>query len=228
MGLGLFYSFFRLFTGQGGSGLEDFLDAIALTSLALFISSLVIILINARNLKKHVDTFTFLLIGLPITIAVAKNVIEKIHYNRTPDLLHNYPRPVSSKVFLEDSSRIAIQIDSLIALKNRNIGTTKVINAFIDTIVYSQTGRQIFICYIQKFQPNVFGNDLVPGYMSADERDSIYWHLEEGTPNKVMMSGNYHDFASLKKELRRFYFNQYSFIDNDSNKSNFFWKNSTK
>ncbi|PWT76086.1 MAG: hypothetical protein C5B59_07390 [Bacteroidetes bacterium] len=127
-------------------------------------------------------------------------------------------------MFLEDSSRIAVQIDSLIALKNRNTGGTKVANAFIDTIIYSQTGGQIFVSYIRKFQPNDLGNDLDPAYLTADERDSIYWHLRDGTPNNVMMSGSYHDVASLKKEVRKFYFNQYSFIDSDSLKSNFFWK----
>jgi hypothetical protein len=223
-GLGLFYSFIRLFSGQGGSGLGDFFDALSFTCLIVFIAALVIILFNVRHLRKHIDTFLFLLIGLPMTIIIVKNVAASIDYNRTPDLSPKYPRPVTSKVYFQDSSRIAIQIDSLVELKNKNTGGVKVAHAFIDTIIYSQTGKQIFISYIQKFEPNDLGNDLDPAYLHANERDSIYWHLEEGAPNAVTMSGSYHDTISLKRELRKFYFNQYSFSDADSSKENYIWK----
>jgi len=223
-GLGLFYSVIRLFSGHGGSGLEDSFDALAFTCLIVFITSLAILLFNLRHLKKHVDTFLFLLVALPVTVMIAKNTIATIYYNRTPNLSPKYARPVTSKVYFEDSSRIAVQIDSLIALKNRSPGGVKIAYAFIDTIIYSQTGNQIFISYIQKFEPNDLGNDLDPAYLHADERDSVYWHLQEGTPNAVMMGGSYHDKASLRKELRKFYFNQYSFIDADSSKENYIWK----
>jgi len=223
-GLGFLYSLFRLFSGQGGSGLEDFNDGLALTCLVIFISALVIIVFNLRHLKKHIDTFVFLLVGLPMTIIIAKSTIANIDYNRTPDLSPKYPRPVTSKVYFNDSARIAVQIDSLTALKNRNVGRIKIEHAFIDTIIYSQTGDKIFVSYIQKFELNEYGNDFAPAYLHADERDSIYWHLKEGTPNAVQMSGSYHDTLSLKNELRKFYFNQYSFLDADSLKGNYIWK----
>lgn len=224
LGLGLFYCFFKLFTGQGGGGLGDFFDALALTSLILFITALLIILVNVRQLRKHVDTFIFLLLSLPITIGITKNIFASIKYNQTPDLSPKYPRPVSLKEYFEDSSKIAVQIDSLIALQNSNTGGVKVAKAFIDTIIYSQAGKQIFISYVRKFEYNELDNDLAPAYLSADEKDSIYWHLEEGAPNAVTMSGNYHDITSLKKAVRQFYFNQYSFLNSDSLKENYFWK----
>lgn len=223
-GLGFLYSFIRLFSGQGGSGLEDFFDALAFTCLIIFIAALVIILFNLRHLKKHIDTFIFLLVALPMTIIISKNVVANIEYNQTPNLSPKYPRPVTSKVYLDDSSRIAVQIDSLIALKNRNSERLKIDSAFIDTIIYSQKGDKIFVSYVQKFEPNDFGNNFDPAYLHADERDSVYWHLEEGTPNAEMMSGSYPDTKSLKKELRKFYFNQYSFVDADSLKENYIWK----
>jgi hypothetical protein len=223
-GCGLFYSFIRLLSGQGGGGLEDFFDALAVTCIIVFFAALVILLFSLRHLKKHSDSFLFLLAGLPMTIIIARNVAANIDYSRAPDLSPKYPRPVTSEVYSQDSSRIAVQIDSLVALKNRNTGGVKVAYAFIDTIIYSQTGKQIFISYIQKFQPNNLGNDLDPAYLHANERDSVYWHLEEGTPNAVMMSGSYHDITSLKKALRKFYFNQYSFVGSDSSKENYIWK----
>lgn len=223
-GLGLCYSFIRLFSAQGGGGLGDFYDGLSLTGLIVFIAALIIILFNVKRLRKHIDTFFFLLITLPITIAIAKNIIVYIHYNRTPDLVPKYPRPVTANVYFEDSSRIAAQIDSLVELKNRNTGSVKIDHAFIDTIIYSQTGKQIFISYIQKFEPNDLGNDLDPDYLHATEKDSVYWHLEEGTPNAYQMSGSYHDPTSLKRDLRKFYFNQYCFTDADSLKENYIWK----
>ncbi len=223
-GLGLLISFIRLFSGHGGSGLYDLFDTLVLTSLIIFISALVIILLNVRHLETHGDTFLFLFIALPMTINVVKNVTANIIYNRTADLSPKYPRPVTSGVYFQDSLRIAVQIDSLVALKNRTKGEVKIAYAFIDTIIYSQTAKKIFILYIQKYEPNDLGNDFGPAYLHADNRDSNYWHLEEGTPNSVMMSGNYHDTASLRRELRKFYFNQYSFENADSSKKNYIWK----
>ena len=226
--LGFLYSFYRLFSGRGGSGLGDFIDGLSYTSIILFIASLTIIVFNFKRLKKYGDTFLFLLLGLPITVMAATGIIRNITYNRTPDLTPKYPRPISSNIFSEDSLRIEIQIDSLIALTNRSTGRLKIADAFIDTIIYSQTGRQVFVSYIQIFEQNDSGNDLSPGYLTADKRDSIYWHLREGSPNNVMMSGNYHDLETLRLELRKFYFNQYTFNDADSLKDNFFWEINSK
>lgn len=224
LGLGLLYSTYKLFTGHGGGGLGDFVDGLGYTSLILFFSSLTIILFHVRHSRKYADTFLFLLLGLPMTIMAANGLVNSISYNRTPDLKPKYPRPVTPKIYFDDSSRISLQIDSLIALKNRNTGGTKIAYAFIDTIIYSQTGNQIFVSYIQKFEPNDLGNDFDPAYLHAEERDSVYWHLEEGPPNAVTMSGSYHDTTSLKKEIRKFYFNQYSFLDADSSKENYIWQ----
>lgn len=68
------------------------------------------------------------------------------------------------------------------------------------------------------------GNDLDPAYLSADARDSTFWHLQQGTPNAQQMGGSYPNIADLKKAVRKFYFNRYSFLDRDSLKKNYFWK----
>ncbi|MBL0183921.1 MAG: hypothetical protein IPP96_17190 [Chitinophagaceae bacterium] len=224
LGLGLLYSIYKLFTGHGGSGLGDFFDGLGYTSLILFTASLTIILFHIRQVKKYIDTFLFLLLGLPMTIMAANGLVHNINYNRTPDLTAMYPRPFSQNIVSADSLRIAVQVDSLIALRNRETGGIKVVSAFIDTIIYSQSGKEIFVVYAQQFEPNHLGNDLDPAYLSADEKDSIYWHLQEGTPNAEQMSGSYHNIADLKKAVRKFYFNQYSFLEADSLKENYFWK----
>jgi len=154
----------------------------------------------------------------------AKGYIQNTNYNRIADLTPQYPRPVSAPVFIADSLTISTQIDSLIALKNRNTGGTKIAYGSIDTILYSQSGNEIFIVYANKFEPNDLGNDLYPAYLSADKRDSVYWHLKEGPPNASTMTGSFHDLKELKKEVRKFYFNQYSFLEADSMQKNYFWK----
>ena len=228
LGLGLSYSIYKLFTSQGGGGLGDFFDGLAYTSLILFLASLTIILFHIRQVKKYADTFLFLLLGLPMTIMAAKGIVHRINYNQTPNLALKYPRPFSQNVFLKDSLHIAVQVDSLIALRNRETGGIKIVSAFVDTIIYSQSGKEIFVVYAQQFEQNHLGNDLDPAYLSADEKDSVYWHLQEGTPNAEQMGGSYHNPADLKKAVRRFYFNKYSFLETDSLKENYFWKRKSK
>jgi NADH:ubiquinone oxidoreductase subunit 5 (chain L)/Multisubunit Na+/H+ antiporter, MnhA subunit len=228
LGVGLLYSIYKLFTGQGGGGLGDFFDGLGYTSLILFVASLTIIVFHIRQIKKYADTFLFLLLGLPMTIMAANGLVHNINYDRTPNLRAMYPRPFSQNIFLKDSLHIAVQVDSLIALRNRETGGTKVVSAFVDTIIYSESGKEIFVVYAQQFEPNDLGNDLDPAYLSADEKDSVYWHLQEGTPNAEQMSGSYHNVADLKKAVRKFYFNQYRFLEKDSLKENYFWKRKSK
>lgn len=222
--IGLVYSIYRLFTGEGGSGLEDFIYALIYTSVILFAVSLLILLYNIRRLKRHGDTFIFLLLGLPLTIMWTANGIERFNYNRPVDLTPKYPRPVSEQQYLKDSTTIAVQIDSLVAIRNRETGGPDVVSAFIDTLIYSQTGDKVFVPYIQAFEKNDLGNDLDPAYLFATSRDSIYWNLQEGTPNAYTFGGSFHDLISLKKAVRQFYFKGYSFVDKDSSKENYFWK----
>ena len=222
--LGLLYSFFRLFAGQGGGGLGDFFDALALTSFVVCIASLLTLLFNVRYLKRHLDTFVLFLLGLPLTISVAKNISERIKYERTPDLVPKYQRPVDNVQYTGDSTHIQIAIDSLIAMRNRQTGGTKVQYAFIDTIIYSPKGDEVFISYIKKYEPNNLGNDFDPWYLSGTERNDKYWNLIEGKPGIPTFSGSFHDIENLKKEVRKFYFNQYSFSSQDSLKENYFWK----
>jgi len=224
LGLGLSYSICKLFTGQGGSGLGDFVDGLGYTSLFLFFTSLTIIVFHVRKIKQYADTFLFLLLGLPMAIMAASGVAHNIRYNRTPDLTARYPRPISQNIFKADSLRIAVQVDSLISLRNRLTGGAKVVSAFVDTIIYSQSGKEIFVVYAQQFEANRLGNDLHPAYLFADGKDSVYWHLQEGTPNAEQMSGSYHNIADLKKAVRKFYFNQYGFLETDSLNENYFWK----
>ena len=219
--IGLLYSFFRMFTGQGGSGLYDFFDALVYSSIVLFLASLIVLLFNIKNYKQHWDAIIFLLVGLPLTITAIRETIDQIHYNRTPDLSVKYELPVSREQYLFDSVKIKLAIDSMIALRNREFGGPDVLYGLIDTIIYSQAGDKIFVSYMKKFEPNNLGNDLDPDYLGADKRDSVFWQL---TDVRYSFSGSYHDKETLRREVRKFYFNQFSFLDKDSTSKNYFWK----
>lgn len=219
--IGLLYSLFRMFTGQGGSGLYDFFDALIYSSIVLFLASLTVLLFNIKNYKQHWDTVIFLLAGLPLTITAIRGTIDQIHYNRTPDLSVKYELPVSREQYRFDSVNIKLAIDSMIALRNREYGGPDVLYGLIDTIIYSQAGDKIFVSYMKKFEPNNLGNDLDPDYLGADKRDSVFWQL---TDVRYSLSGSYHDKETLRREVRKFYFNQFSFLDKDSTSNNYFWK----
>jgi hypothetical protein len=221
LGAGIIYSLFRAFSGEGGSGMYDFFDAIGYTSITLFWVSLIILLINIRNYKQHVDTFIFLILGLPLTVVAILATIDQINYNRKPDLTVKYELPVTREQYVFDSTNIQLAIDSMIALRNRKSGGPDVQYGLIDTIIYSQTGDKIFVSYMNKFEPNHLGNDLDPDYFAADARDSIFWQLSEA---RYCMSGSFHDQESLKRAVRKFYFNQFSLLDKDSASANYFWK----
>lgn len=109
-------------------------------------------------------------------------------------------------------------------LKNRYIPLLLIRSAYLDTIIYSESGDQVFVIYAQQFERNDLGSDLSPAYLSAHERDSMYWHLSEGPPKASYMGGSFHDLPSLNGEVRKFYLNQYSFKNSDSTKKNFIWR----
>ncbi|MBL0145645.1 MAG: hypothetical protein IPP48_07685 [Chitinophagaceae bacterium] len=219
--IGLLYSIYRLFNGHGGSGLEDSFEALVYTSIFLFISSLIIILPNVRNFRKNLAAFVFLLLGLPMTLIATLGLIQRINYNRPVDLSPKYARPVNDIQYKSDSINIKVAIDSLIVLRNRETGGTKVLSSFIDTIIYSQTGDKVFISYIKKYAVNDLGNDLDPSYLFGETRNGNSWDLEE---TKYNMSGSYHDTISLKNAVRHFYFKKFQFLDKDSSNEMFFWK----
>ena len=223
-GLGLLYSMWKFAGGHGGSEIQGFLEGLYLTSLVLFISSFIILIIHIRYLKNYLDTLAIMLLSLPMALSATGGIIENIRYNRTPNLSAKYPRPVTQEIFIQDSLHIAEQIDSLVALKNRNTKLIVIASARLDTIIYSQSGDQVFVIYAVQYKPNELGSDITPAYLSASERDSTYWHVREGPPKAEYMSGNFHDWSDLKKEVRKFYFNQYSFALADSLSKNYIWK----
>ena len=215
------YSFYRAFTGQGGSGLYDFLDAVTYSSVVIFLISLIILIVNIKDYKKHWDTALFLVLGLPLTYSAIRGTIDQYHYNRTPDLTARYSLPVSREQYLFDSVNIKLAIDSLAVMKNSKYGGPDVIYSTIDTIIYSEKGDKVFVSYIKKFEPNDWGNDLDTGYLVADNRDSVFWCL---TRPRYSCGGSYHDINTLKLEVRKCYFNQFTFLDRDSTTENYFWK----
>lgn len=218
---GVVYSFYRSFTGDGIGGLYDLFDAATFSSVVIFLVSLTILILNIKDYKKHWDTALFLLLGLPLTYSAIRWTIDRHHYNRTPDLTVKYELPVSREQYLFDSVNIKLAIDSLVAMRNGKYFGPYVVYATIDTIIYSEKGDKVFVSYIKNFAPNDLGNDLDPDYLVADNRDSIFWSL---TRSRYSCGGSYHDIKTLKLEVRKCYFNQFTFLDRDSTANNYIWK----
>jgi hypothetical protein len=218
---GISFSFYKAFTGQDGSGLYDLFDAIVYSSMAIFLASMAILIFNIRNYKNHWDTALFLLLGLPFTFSAIRGAIDEYNYNRTPNLTAKYEMPIGREQYLLDSTNIKLAIDSLIQIRNRTYGGPDILYGTIDTIIYSQKGDKIFVFYITKFEPNHLGNDLDPDYLVADKRDGVSWQLTDARQN---FSGSFHDIETLKKEVRKYYFNQFTFLDRDSTADNYIWK----
>ena len=228
LGLGILISIGKLNSGEGGSGLEGFAYALIGTSFVLFFTSLVILIFNIRHIRSHKDTFLFLLLGLPFTLDTSKKFVERTYYNRTPDLSPKYNRPLSYNCYLKDSLQISAQIDSIVSLRNNKKSDAKIVSTNIDTIIYSQTGKELFVVYVEQLSSNELSNYYEPAYLFAKEKDSYKWYLEESVPNGEYMNSSFQNIADLKKEVRRFYFNKFSFKEKDSVKDNYFWKRTPK
>lgn len=217
----IIYSVYKLFTGQGGSGLYDFVAALHYGSIFLFLCSLTILLLNYKDLNNQIGTVIFLILSLPFTLSSAIGLFNFMDYNRNPNLVARYSIPVTRKQYLEDSLNIKTTIDSLTKMRNIKYGGPDIQYSIIDTIIYSQSGDKVFVSYINKFEKNDLGNNFDPDFLVADTRDSLNWRL---TNASYSLGGSFHDIKSLKKEVRKFYFNQFTFLDKDSVKENYFWR----
>jgi hypothetical protein len=225
LSLGLIYSVIRLFSGHGGSGLYNFLDALSYSSIILFIASLIILLVNIRKLGKHNDTVIFLLLGLPLTISATSDQIDYINYNREPDLTAEYQRPVNQPQFKADSLGIKAALDTFVVFINSGRRSEEISYAYIDTIIYSQQGDKIFVPFVMKSVVNDRRKNLVTSAFYADQRYPTFWNLREAP---YRYSGDFRDSVYLRKSLRKFYFNQFKFADKDSSEENYFWARMTE
>jgi len=217
---GVVYSFYKLFSGHGGSGLYDFVDAITYSSVVLFFASAAVLLTRIGQLKDQHGAILFLLIGLPLTITLANQEIENYRYDLPPDLTPPYSRPVSDREYLDDSRGVRIALDSFVVTLKRDEGRGEIQSAYVDTIVYSQTGDQIFVLFVLKMSYGR-GTKLTSSAFYSDQRYETQWLLREAS---FRYSGDATDSSDLRTELRKFYFNQFRFADQDSLCDNFFWK----
>jgi len=217
---GIFFSVLQLFIGKNGSGLGNSIDGIVITSVLVFFCALIILIYNYKKLKTEISAIIFLIISLPLTFLFLKGTLLKIESNRTPDLKAKYIRPVSSKQFIKDSLNIQNAINSLVKLRNEQTGGIKVEYAIIDTIIYSPKADKIWVSYIKKFEPNDYGNNYDTYTLEAEKRNIDGWELTEGSG----LSGSYGNIENLKYQVRKYYFNKYSFDPKNSKEENYFWK----
>ena len=218
--LGIIYSAIKLFTGKNGSGLSESIDGMVITSVLLFFCALIILIYNHKKLKSELTTIVFLIISLPLTFLFLKGGLLNIESNRTPDLKAKYSRPVPSKQFIKDSLNIQNAITSLVKLRNEQTERIKVEYAIIDTIIYSPKADKIWVSYIKKFAPNDYGNNFDTYTLQAEKRNFDGWDLTESGG----LSGSYESVENLKYQVRKYYFNKYSYDPKDSKEENYFWK----
>lgn len=117
---GILISVIRLFSGTGGSGLGDFIDSLIWTSVALFLSSIIVLLTNFHVYKKSGQLWLLLLISFPLSVKFANHAyiysLVKLQATTTPEyyLINN---PVNKKQYEADVRALTNHIDSLIDVK---------------------------------------------------------------------------------------------------------------
>jgi len=224
-GLGIVYTLYKTLTGHGGSGLYAGIEAISNSSIVIFIVSLGILLYNVKTLKSQGETLIFLLIGLPLTLLSISEIVVNINSNKTPELSPRYPRPIEQFEYKQDSLNIQLAVDSWVKLKNMNQKNIKFSKAYIDTIIYSETGDKVFVPFYMKYDNNQNGKRFVTSAFFANKKDSIYWKLEQA---KYRLSADFYDSLFLKQEVRKFYFNKFKFASKDRLSEDYFWSKMTQ
>ena len=167
-----------------------------------------------------------------VLIAMAINEgLQYYQYNKTPDLTKRYPRPIDDKTYKSDSVFIRATLDSLAAKSNRiflenpdlhmpGLTDSAKVDNILDTIIYSPKGDQVLVTYMQKCIPSEESGEYFACMLRARVRKEDAWALEDYGG----VTGRSFDSAALRKDIRKYFFNQYSFVDEDSLEENYFWK----
>lgn len=220
----IIFSAYFILTDYGGSGFGNIIDLIFYCGTATFIVSIYFFIKSILEKKFNWIFFIISLITFFFAFQFFGSKIYDLYLNRNPNLNAKYKRPVDKKSFIKDSLNIQKAITELAKIKNKKSGGTDILYAKIDTIIYSENAKKIFIIYFNKFDKNFFGNDIDLYYLSADKKTNGFWQLEEGPPNSPNYSGSFHSEIEAKKYSRKMYFNRYRFGLKDSLKENYFWK----
>jgi hypothetical protein len=76
LAFGILIAFFHILTDQGGSGLGNVIDTITITSLILFVFSVIYLLSSFKQNIKRISIWIILILSFPLGIISITNILK--------------------------------------------------------------------------------------------------------------------------------------------------------
>lgn len=173
LAVGIIVSIFHIFNDKNGSGLVNVIDTFTITSIVLFLSTIIFILISFKKNIRKISVWFLLILSSPLAITsmthLTKEYSLKITETTTPkEFVYNVK--VNPKTYELDKIKIQKLVDSLIKVKTVERSAELALRHFngktyndtierdwaidlpekvgykksiIDTLFYSETGNEI-------------------------------------------------------------------------------------
>src|SRR5690606_17937811 len=118
--IGILISIFHIINDKNGSGLGNVIDTFTITSLILFLSTIVFILLSFKNNIKKISVWFLLILSCPLAVLsmthLTKEFSLKITETTTPtEFVYNVK--VDPNIYERDKIKIQKLVDSLIKVK---------------------------------------------------------------------------------------------------------------
>ncbi|WBL23832.1 hypothetical protein [Zunongwangia sp. HRR-M8] len=118
--IGILVSIFHISNDQGGSALGNIIDALTITSIILFLSTIIFIFLSFKKNIRKISVWIFLILSCPLALMsmthMTKELSLKMTVTTTPDEFV-YSVSVSKDKYERDKIRLENLVDSLIKVK---------------------------------------------------------------------------------------------------------------
>ncbi|MFK5880280.1 MAG: hypothetical protein QM478_12395 [Flavobacteriaceae bacterium] len=247
LGIGILITIFHIINTEGGSGLENAIITLSITSLILFIFTSIYIFTSFKQNIKKISVWIFLILSFPVAIMFISNIVNKFYLTMVETTTPNeYIYNVKVDKFKYENDKIKLErlVDSLISIKtiekpaefalrsfngknyNDTIERNWAINlplkleykeSIIDTLFYSENGKDVVAGLLINEVFNKLKN--YPNGAIDYTGYGFAFNNDSLIPFKILRYsiGGYDTYKSCSKELRYYYLKKIGTYENEYN-----------
>lgn len=120
LSVGIIISIIHIINDKNGAGLGKFIDTLTITSLILFLATIIYVLLSFKENIKKISVWFLLLLSCPLAILSMTHItkeysLEIIETTTPKDFLYNIK--VEANIYERDKIKIQKLVDSLIKVK---------------------------------------------------------------------------------------------------------------
>ncbi len=247
LAFGILISFFHILTDQGGSSLGNVIDTITITSLILFLSSVIYLLSSFKQNIKRISLWIILILSFPLGIMSMTNIIKEFSLKLTKTTTPSeyiYNVKVSKIKYGNDKIKLERLIDSLISIKTIEKPAEFALRSFngknyndtiernwaidlplkleykkstIDTLFYSENGKNVVAGLLINKVFNKLKN--YPNGAIDFTGYGFTFNKDSLIPFKMLRYSisGYYTYKSCSEELRYYYLKKVRTYENEYN-----------